>query len=338
MAFKILCCDGGGIRGLVTALLIKDLDTRSGVIAKADGFAGTSTGGLLALGLLNGVDIDEIIDIYRTRGSTIFEPNGWLLQEQDAQRPRPANLDALENLEALTGPGLFYCQYKNDGLKKIAAHLLGENTLADADRFIAINSARLWLDRSWAPCTFSNTRSNQYRNLKMRDAALATSAAPTYFPPYPIGDYGFFADGGTFANNPSMTALAEAIAGGLVSDLNALRMLSLGTGNTPEGIPPSAIARPLDWGARYWLWPSQSGHVPAMPLLNLTLDTTARLAATQAQQILGDNYCRGNVPLRDPIGLDDWKHTALLVDDTTHYIEYAPEWQVVRAWVAANWD
>src|SRR5690606_32337555 len=166
MAFKILCCDGGGIRGLVTALLIKDLDTHCGLIAKADGFAGTSTGGLLALALLNGVAIDDIIHIYQTQGSIIFEPNGWSLQQQRTLRPRPAKLDALEGLEELTGPGLFYCQYKNDGLQEIAARLLGEKTLADADRFVAINSARLWLDRSWVPCTFSNTRSNQYRNLR----------------------------------------------------------------------------------------------------------------------------------------------------------------------------
>jgi patatin-like phospholipase/acyl hydrolase len=50
MTFKILSCDGGGIRGLITALLIQDLDRRSQIIARADGFAGTSTGGLIALG------------------------------------------------------------------------------------------------------------------------------------------------------------------------------------------------------------------------------------------------------------------------------------------------
>ncbi|MFP3617169.1 patatin-like phospholipase family protein, partial [Paraburkholderia sp. SIMBA_050] len=69
MTFKILSCDGGGIRGLITALLIQDLDRRSQIIARADGFAGTSTGGLIALGLANGVSISEIVDIYRTKGS-----------------------------------------------------------------------------------------------------------------------------------------------------------------------------------------------------------------------------------------------------------------------------
>ena len=61
MTFKILCCDGGGIRGLVTALLIKDLDTHvKDFVANADGFAGTSTGGLIALGLAHGKSIDDI--------------------------------------------------------------------------------------------------------------------------------------------------------------------------------------------------------------------------------------------------------------------------------------
>ncbi|CAM8763542.1 hypothetical protein NCM_00942 [Burkholderia pseudomallei] len=69
MAFKILSCDGGGIRGLITALLIQDLDRRSGILAKADGFAGTSTGGLIALALARGVSISEVVDVYRNRGA-----------------------------------------------------------------------------------------------------------------------------------------------------------------------------------------------------------------------------------------------------------------------------
>ncbi|SEP36711.1 patatin-like phospholipase family protein [Nitrosovibrio sp. Nv6] len=56
MTFKIICCDGGGIGGLMTALLLQDLDNQFGVVAKADGFAGTSTGGLIALGLVNNSD------------------------------------------------------------------------------------------------------------------------------------------------------------------------------------------------------------------------------------------------------------------------------------------
>lgn len=59
MTFKILSCDGGGIRGLMTALLIRDLDRRFGLIAKADAFAGTSTGGLIALALAHGLPIDS---------------------------------------------------------------------------------------------------------------------------------------------------------------------------------------------------------------------------------------------------------------------------------------
>ncbi len=59
MAFKILSSDGGGIRGLITVLLIQNLDEDFDVISKADGFAGTSTGGLISLGLANGVAIKD---------------------------------------------------------------------------------------------------------------------------------------------------------------------------------------------------------------------------------------------------------------------------------------
>ncbi len=78
MAFKIICCDGGSIRGLMTALLLQDLDKQFGVVAKADGFAGTSTGGLIALGWASNIPINDIVSIYETQGSTIFRPNGWL--------------------------------------------------------------------------------------------------------------------------------------------------------------------------------------------------------------------------------------------------------------------
>ena len=70
MSFKILCCDGGGIRGVITALLIQDLDKSFGIVAGANGFAGTSTGGLISLGLVNGVAIGDIVNVYENDGAT----------------------------------------------------------------------------------------------------------------------------------------------------------------------------------------------------------------------------------------------------------------------------
>lgn len=86
---------------MITALLIQDLDQRYGVISKADGFAGTSTGGLIALALANEVSIGRIIKIYENEGSKIFEPNGWLLEEKAR---KPATRGELETFGS--GPGI----------------------------------------------------------------------------------------------------------------------------------------------------------------------------------------------------------------------------------------
>jgi len=137
----------------------------------------------------------------------------------------------------LAGPGILVCQYVSTGLQKIANQLLGSQKLSSVQRFVAVNSARLWNPdvNSWEPSTLSNGKSNAYREVNIVDAALATSAAPTYFPPHEIPGFGYFADGGVFANNPTVVGVAEALANGLVSDLGSLRVLSLGTGTSPVG-------------------------------------------------------------------------------------------------------
>ncbi len=337
MSFKILCCDGGGIRGVITALLIQDLDQSFGIVQSADGFAGTSTGGLISLGLVSNVGIDAIVNLYQNEGDKIFEPNGWLLDAQAKQQDRVPAQSTEELLGS--GPGIFRCQYVNTGLQTVAQQLVGTGALSSAGRFVAVNSARLWdaSENSWAPCTISNGPNNTYRGISMVDAALATSAAPTYFPPYQVGDFGYFADGGTFANNPSMTAIVEAIYQGYATAASDIVMLSLGTGANPVGVPPGSVPNPLAWGVTHWLWPFSNGVVPATALLNLTMDATAELAAIQAQQLLGSNYMRGNVPLSQPFALDDYKNVGELVSATQNYIKTSPEWAAVRSWVQQNW-
>jgi hypothetical protein len=331
MTFKILSCDGGGIRGLVTALLIKDLDSSFNVISRADGFAGTSTGGLISLGLAKGVSIDDIIGIYKNQGSTIFTGNDDFL---DA---RKAGAGVAHSIEEMTsGPGYFSCQYTNTGLIQVAESLMGNSSLKDMSKYVSVNSVRLWDKNEWTSATLSNSAKSPYLDVKMSDAALATSAAPTYFPPYQIGELGFFADGGTFANNPSVTAVADAMAGGRFSSLSDARVLSLGTGTASQGIAPSSIPTPLDWGVNYWMYPWKYNGVPAMALLNMMMDCTADVATVEASNLLGDGFCRGNVPLNKAYPLDDWKHISVLELATAAHIK-SDEWKAVRKWVSSNW-
>ena len=76
MALKILSCDGGGIRGLITALLIQDLDKDFGFISKTDGFVGTSIGGIIALALAQNVSIEDIIEIFEKKGKRFLRVTG----------------------------------------------------------------------------------------------------------------------------------------------------------------------------------------------------------------------------------------------------------------------
>ncbi|MFC7520003.1 patatin-like phospholipase family protein [Xanthomonas populi] len=335
MSFNIIRCDGGRIRGLITAMLIQDLDQNTHLLSHADGFAGTSTGGLLALALVQNVPIGTIIEMYMTKGASIFEPNGWLLDQQ--AQPQQQGLNAALG----SGPGFFSSQYKNDGLIQIASGLLGATPLADAKRRVVVNAARLWdaTSANWMPATFSNGVNNPYRQISMVGAAVATSAVPTYFPPYRIAgandDYCFFADGSMLANNPSMTAVAEAIASGLVTNVGDIQLLSLGTGSSPQGIPSTAIGNPLDWGTKSWLSPWASGSVPAMPLLNLTMDATDELASIQAEQVLAGNFKRATVELQRPYALDDWKHVSDLASETQAYLQ-TDAWKQTRDWVASR--
>lgn len=332
MTFKLLCCDGGGIRGLITSLLIQDLDSKYNLIATANGFAGTSTGGLISLGLAHGVGIDHIIKVYENEGSRIFRPNHWLQEEGMNIQGSPSTAAGI-----MGGPGISSCQYTNDGLNEVAQEMFTEATLASSTKFVAVNSARLWEDGSWQACILANTANNPYREISMVQASLATSAAPTYFPPYCIGKYGFFADGGVFANNPTISAIGEVIAANLANGLQDLRVLSIGTGLTPQGISPSSVTEPLDWGLNYWMWPLASGGVPAAALLNLMMDCSADVAAEQAQLLLDQRVCRANFKLPKPVPLDGWKQTSDLIRYTQTYIN-SPEWAGVCHWVAQNWS
>src|SRR4030042_3816065 len=78
--YRVLSIDGGGIRGLVTTVLLQRILAQPGLnnfLDLIDLVAGTSTGGLLALGIADQVDMAEIRDIYVNKGPEIFD-DSWL--------------------------------------------------------------------------------------------------------------------------------------------------------------------------------------------------------------------------------------------------------------------
>lgn len=306
MTFKLLTCDGGGIRGYLSSRLIQELDKATGgkLLGKVQGFAGTSTGGLISIALASGVGISKLVEIYKTEAATIFDKNGWLTEEDRRAQLQAALADA-----AAGGPGKFGSAYTAKGLLKVFQPIVGEKTLDDVTRLLAINTAQLWdTDLNtprWMPRTLNNRGVDRVPGtIRLLDAALATSAAPTYFPPHQITGMGYFADGGTFANNPVTNGIEVALASGAASSQEEIEIISIGTGLSPQGIKPTSIGDPLDWGLTHWMWPFESNGVPATALLNLALDASAENLGSVASNIMGDNLVRIQPVLSQPVPLD----------------------------------
>jgi patatin-like phospholipase/acyl hydrolase len=267
--FRILSCDGGGIRGILTAVLLNRLlgaypallQDRPGTISL---FAGTSTGGILALGLAAGLTPAQIRDLYVVNGKLIFD-SSW-------------TRDVVE-LGGISG-----AKYDNVNLKQILLDTFGAQKLNDLHSRVLISSFSLDNQeadpslRTWHPKFFHNfSGPDSDGEILAVDVAMATSAAPTYFP-----SYGVFVDGGVIANNPSMAAIAQALDGrnqaGERATLDEIKLLSVGTGVSLQYIN----GNDHDWGDAQWM----------RPILNVMMDGSVGVADFECKQLLGDRYHR----------------------------------------------
>lgn len=198
--FKILTIDGGGIKGLYSANVLKHLEERYSGCHLADHFdliCGTSTGGLIALALSIRRKASEIADFYAKNGEKIFP-----------------YVSRFARTYGLFKQSLWFGKYSDKVLKRSLEEFLGAETrMRDAQTLLCIPSFNLTIGE---PIVFKKPHGNYFRdgNLKMIDVALATSAAPTYFPLSEI-NYpelkGIFIDGGVWANNPTLCGVHEAL-------------------------------------------------------------------------------------------------------------------------------
>src|SRR5439155_22063918 len=191
----MLRMDGGGVRGLYAAVLVGRL-TRAvpTLVGGLDLVGGTSTGGIIALGLAHGLAPADLVALYRDRAKEIFD-DSWL--------------DDLKDLGGLTG-----ADYDNDKLKALLEDVFGKKTrLKQLKKRVLVPTFDLDNEspdpgkRMWKPKFFHNYPGPDSDGAELVvDVALRTSAAPTYFPTY----QGYI-DGAVVANNPAMAALAQAV-------------------------------------------------------------------------------------------------------------------------------
>jgi uncharacterized protein len=215
---KILSIDGGGIKGLYSAAFLADLERRFNkkVSDCFDLITGTSTGGILALALAAQISAQRIVDFYKEWGPKIF----------------PQRFSFLREIRSL-----FISKYNNKVLVEAFKDVFGELKIRDI--YEKSNHCAMCITSINAitglPCVFKTQhdpnliRDNDYY---LWQIALATSAAPTYFPiakvKYPLSSsFNLFVDGGLWANNPSMVALTEALTYKRAK-LDEIYLLSLG--------------------------------------------------------------------------------------------------------------
>lgn len=203
---RILSIDGGGRRGYMPAVMLADLEAAVGPLHEFfSDVAGTSTGAILAAGVAAGVPASEMVRFYEDECSTIFVRSFW---------------HKLRTLWGLIGP-----KYPITALKTSLERHFAPLTLGGAYTDVMLTSYDLQTRR---PHMFKSWREAD-QDVSLAYAALASAAAPTYFPAVD----GHLVDGGVFASNPAMCLLTDVCE--RFPD-NAITMVSLGTGVHEDGV------------------------------------------------------------------------------------------------------
>ncbi|WP_096187969.1 CBASS cGAMP-activated phospholipase [Evansella halocellulosilytica] len=196
--YKILSIDGGGIKGLYSAVILSDFEEKYGKLNNYfDLICGTSTGGIIALALSAGIPAKEIVSLYEKNGPKIF----------------PYNTKYTRLFHKIK-QALFTSKYSDSNLRLALVNVFGEKRIRDCKTNVLIPTSNI---TRGTPCIIKTDHHDELgrdSNHLLVDVALATAAAPTYFPIQEISTMEHnndqFADGGLFANNPSLHGIQEA--------------------------------------------------------------------------------------------------------------------------------
>ncbi len=284
--YKILAIDGGGIRGIIPALILAEIEkrTQKQIFSLFDLIAGTSTGGVLALGLtkprlnLEPTDntpsaqytAEDLVKLFVEYGAEMFYKPLWQ--------------KILEPIEDV----FIQPKYAADGREEVFREYFGNAPLEGNLTEVFVTSYDI---EQRIPILFTNkiekqqAESKRFRKLclgfTLTDAAMATSALPTYFPPYRVASShnanGFYTlvDGGLIANNPTNLAIMEAKMGRQDTqpvDTEDLLVVSLGTGSLTSVYTYNEVK---NWGLLQW----------GQPLLNIVFDGGSEVVAGELEHL-----------------------------------------------------
>ncbi len=264
MLFRILSLDGGGIRGVFTASFLENIEELTGkrVVRYFDLIAGTSTGGIIGIALAMGVPSAQIKQLYLERGEFIFPKTDWFGKTS-------------RWLKQLIAPA-----YSARPLREALRSVLDERRLGEATCRLVIPAFDALRGDVWIYKTAHDLRFRADYRVEAWRVAMATAAAPTYFPAFRTTGGTELIDGGMWANNPSMVALTEAV-GILKIPVDSIAMLSIGTTESPVRINEMVRRR----GGRL-LW--------AVSAAELFLRGQTLAATNECDLILGERFVRVN--------------------------------------------
>jgi predicted acylesterase/phospholipase RssA len=261
---RVLAIDGGGIRGILPAMVLADLERRTNrpIIDLFDLIVGTSTGGLVALAL-SCPDAEgkprhtarDIVKLYDVEGKRVFSRSVW---------------HKIRSVGALAEG-----KYPSGGIEGVLQDYFGECRLKDALADVVVPAYEI---ERRMPFFFktANAKQKSYYDYPMKNVIRAATAAPTYFEPMQVqidgpNDYYALVDGALFAYNPGMCAYVEAL--NRFPDRDSVIMVSLGTGKLTRRLPYDEVK---DWGAARW----------AQPAFALMCDGICDVVDHQLQQLL----------------------------------------------------
>jgi uncharacterized protein len=255
---RVLAIDGGGIRGLIPALVLTELERRAGrrVFELFDLIAGTSTGGILACALCapDALPASELVKLYEDEGPEIFDRSLF-------QRIRSAE-------------GLLDEKYDDAALDRALERFLEHKLLSETRPDLIVPAYDTALP---GPYFFKTTKARETPDdddFPLSIVARATSAAPTYFEPVESGERALV-DGGVFAEVLNIEGVSP----------RDVVLLSLGTG---ERTHKRSFDEIKDWGLAMW----------ARPILDVVFDGVSDAVHYQLDRVLtGERYLRLQVEL-----------------------------------------
>lgn len=255
----ILSIDGGGIRGIIPAMILAEIEELSGkkIHELFDMVCGTSTGGILASALVceKTYPAKQLIGLYEKRGQEIFSRD---------------LCEALFSFSSISDN-----KYSVNGLMSVLDTYFSNCPIHKCKSDLVVTAYDI---QNRTPYFFKSFKP-EHENVPLTTVCRATSAAPTYFEPLKTSIQGtdrVFVDGGVFVNNPAVSAYVEAIKRYEERDMF---VLSLGTGQISE---PIDYEKAKSWGKIEWV----------VPLLDCMFDGVSDAVDYQMNMLLGENFVR----------------------------------------------